>query len=265
MKPQLMISSLLFTAALSLQAAPAHAGVYVEEVHTMSAAGMPAQSRTVKTWIEGDMVRTDDPQSGGVILINTRKNLIQGVHPSDKTWWQLKEQDMAMFGMATVQAYGVKMGPDGKVQVPQNIFQKTGNRKKIGEWDAYEVKVNIEGGQAKGFSSTLWFANVPGYDPVHQRNRVKMWMGNGPEADAFMKQWDALEGVPVLTEMKVTLQGQTLEVRQELKKVAPQKVRPQDLQIPKGFKQVEDPFTQLKRQMPQQGMPGGATPPPLAP
>jgi hypothetical protein len=252
--------------------APVQAGTYIEEVHTVSAGGQ-TNTMTVKTWMEAEMVRIDDPRSGGTVIVDTKRSVIRGIQPSDKTWWQLKDQDLQVFGMATLTAYGIKPGPDGKLVVPPNIFQKTGVKRKVGPWDAYEVRINVEGAGAKGFSSIVWFANVKDYDPLLQRNRLKMWMGNGPESDAFMRQWDEMEGVPVLTEMKLPMGPQTIEMKQELKKVAKQKVRLEDMQVPKSFKQVEDPISQLKRQMPQgmPGMPGAApppggnAPPPLAP
>jgi hypothetical protein len=244
----------------------ARAGTYIEEAHTMVSGGQ-TNIVTVKTWVEGDQVRMDDPRSGGVLLLNTRAGSVVGVHPNDKTWWRLKEGDLKAFGVATLMAYGIRTDQAGKLQVPQNIFQKTGKTKKVGSLVAHEVKVNIESPnpQVKGFKSTLWFADVKGYEPALQRNRIRMLIGEGPEAEAFLKQWDALDGVPVLTEMTLPIGPQTVQMSQEVKKVAEQKTRAEDMQVPQGFKQVEDPFTQMKRQMPQgaPGMPGGQSPPPM--
>src|SRR5438105_2406518 len=97
-----------------LVSSTAWAGTYLEEVSTFATAGQ-SQSVTMKTWVEGDQVRTDDPRSNMTLLINTRKNSIMGVHPQDKTWWKLKDSDVHEFGAQTLIAYGIKKGPDGKM------------------------------------------------------------------------------------------------------------------------------------------------------
>lgn len=257
-------------------ATPAFAGTYLEEQSTISLAGMPPQTATIKTWVEGDKVRSDDPRSNLVTLLDLRKRTIVGVTPSQKTWWKLPDSAIAEFGAATLMAYGIRRGADGKVTVPPNVFQKTGKKKTIKvripagkgndkelDVSVEEVKVNLNLGaanpQLKDFKSNLWVGNVPGYDPAIQRNRTLMFIGNGPEADAFLKQWDSLGGAPLITEQVIPAPQGTVTMTTQLLKVAPMTLRPSDLQIPKTFKQVEDPLTKLKREMPQ-GMPGMPTP-----
>jgi hypothetical protein len=262
---------LLLLPALLLSAAPAHAGVYLEEQSTLGANGQ-SQSETIKTWIDGDMVRTDDPRSKMTLLINTKKSSISGVNPAEKTWWKLRDSDVSDFGAATLMAYGIKKGPDGRLVVPKDIFQKTGAKKTVKVTsdkkevtvEVFEVKVNMTGNdQMKGVQSKMWVGTVPGFDPAFQRSRMKMWIGNGPEADEFLKQYDDLGGVPLITEMQIPAPQAgmgTLTMVQELRKVAPQKLNPKDYDVPKAFKQVEDPFSQLKRQMPKQGSVPAGTP-----
>jgi len=257
--------SVAAVAAISVQTA--HAGTYVEEIHTVSTGGQ-SQAVTVKTWVEGDVVRTDDPRTGQVLLLNTKKNSIMGVDKAAKEWWRMKDEDLKMFGMATLAAYGIKMDPaTGKLTVPEKIFEKTGQSKKVGDWDAYEVKIKTDttGTQAQGGSikSIMWFAKVPGYDPAIPRARMRVFMGEGAEAEAFMKQWDALDGVPVITEMEISMQGQNIAMKQELKKVAPQKLGQDQLTVPKGFKQGKDPIQKMKEAMAKQQGGGGMAPPPM--
>lgn len=262
------IPSILAGAVLALASTAASAGTYIEEVHTMAAQGQ-SQAVTIKTWVEAENIRTDDPRTGTVMLINTRKGSIMGVDKAKKEWWRIKEADMAMFGQSMLMAYGIKPGPDGKLQVPAKIFERTGQKKKVEGWDAYEVKINVDTASMPGFKSVMWFAVVPGYDPVIQRNRMKMFLGNGPESDAFLAQWDTLEGVPVITELTIPAgPNMVMQMNQEVKKVASQKLTPDAMAVPKGFKQGKDPITQMKEEMKKrgQGMPGGmGGGPPAAP
>ncbi|MBI5495232.1 MAG: hypothetical protein HY904_09385 [Deltaproteobacteria bacterium] len=284
----------LLLLSLLLAAPAARAGVYMEETTTVGAGGQN-QSTTAKIWVEGDMVRTDmgspfgmSAQMDMTLIINTRKVSVTGVNKADKTFWKLRDQDVTDFGMATLMAYGIKKGPDGKVQVPARIFEKTGEKKKVKvtaakgpvDVEVEKVKVNVAAGaneQMKGVQSVMWVGQVPGLDPSVQRTRVRMWMGTGAEADEFLKQYDELGGVPVITEMSIPAPPQSgmgqLTTVQQLTKVAPSKLAPKDFDVPKAFRQTEDPFTQLRRQMPQRGAPGapggmpmppsGNTPPPM--
>lgn len=277
--------SALFASALCSLPATALAGTYIEESSAISAGGQN-QSATIRTWVEADMVRTDDPRSGLIMLLNMKKPSVTGVQPSQKTWWQLPPAAVAEFGQSTLIAYGIKRGPDGQVVVPAKLFERTGQKKPLKirvpagggkdkeiEVVAEEVKVNIDlsgmnanpqmQAQMQGFKSVMWVANVPGYDPAIQRNRTLMWIGSGPESDAFVKQWESLGGVPVITEMTLPSPQGMVTMTTTLQKVAPQKMRPEDLSVPKAFTQVEDPLTKMKRDQRGAGGAGGQAPPPM--
>jgi hypothetical protein len=225
-----------------LAAASARAGTYLEEEQRVSGlTGAPPQAMVIRSWYEGDRVKKTLSAADFTFLIDLKTQKVMVVQDAQKSYWEVPPEVYQMMTQASLQAFGVVRNPDGTITVPRNVFQKTEQRRKIGKWDAYEVKVATN--LPNNGKVSIWFAEGVG---LSQKDFVQTLRGamarSTPELERFYDEIAALPGYPVLSTATFDVNGQRVVLTQEVKLAEKRSIPASEFAIPKGYTQVESPL-----------------------
>ena len=214
--------------------ATAQAGAnYLEQtVKTTGVMGQPPTDSTQRIWI-GDsayciqdeangLVTVFDKSSGRLLLIQTQQKRY-----SEMTKEQL--QGMAAMGLKMLE----QMGQGAEIAA---TTRKTGNTAKVGDWNAYEVLVEIGG--PIPMKINVWFSTDVGIDQQVWAELGEVMQANALFADAT-EQLAAFEGYPVRQTVEMSMMGTSISSSTEVTRVASKPFDTTVCAIPDGFVKVE--------------------------
>lgn len=233
-----LVSLLGLALVLSVGAARAEKGHYIEQHQTQSGMmGQPATSSSQKLWIGTDKFRVEDEASKMVTLMLAKQGEFFMINNAEKTYTQLTmEQISQMAEMGLAMLKELSPGAEPTVEV-----RETGEKKRVGEWDARGVVVEM-GGMMAG-EVKLWLADLP----IDMRSWATLTEQSMPGIGAEMaRKMAALKGYPVLQETTLSMMGMTLKTTTEVRVVRPVELDPALFVPPADFTKVEGPM----------GMPG---------
>lgn len=128
----LLVSAFLFSKAL------ASSGVYIEQEIQTKLDGKIESSEQVNVWIAGDFIRIDSSLKPNYTVFDSKRAIMRIIDPKNKVYMEFPfETDMTKSTKA-------------QEQEVLREFKKTGNTKKIGRWDCFEVEVMTELKDPKG-------------------------------------------------------------------------------------------------------------------
>lgn len=234
--------SLCFVAIFLFMAARAQAGTYLEEEQRITGmAGAPAQSIVVKSWFSGDKVKKTMGEAPMAFIIDLKKHSVMVIQDDQQVYWQVPPQMYKQMTQASLQAFGIVQNPDGSYKVPKKIFARTGQKRKIGEWQAYEVKIDTK--LANEGKVSMWFSEGLGLSQSDYIDTLRAAVA-GKEAglESFFSEIKALKGYPVLSSATFVVNGQHLSLTQQVKVAKKQKLSPGFFAIPKGYRLIDSPM-----------------------
>ena len=221
----------------------AFAGTYLKEVQTTGGlTGMPQQSFSLESWYEGNHVKRamvgPDGTTLMVVIMDLKKQEVLLVNPARQSYAVMPAELYQQGTQTMLQAFGVSRNPDGSYIVPKGIFQKTGQKKKIGSWNCYEVKVNAP--VLAGGKMSMWFSTEVGLNQADYVQTLKSQMGADAKAlGPFFDQIGSLAGYPALITTEMELQGQHITSTQELKQVKKMSIADKEFVVPATYAKVD--------------------------
>lgn len=191
---------LLWTAAL-----PAGADTLLTIKSRVEGLKMPGQSPEgqIKVWIAGDRLRRDDGDTSAILRTDQGKLYL--LNHLDKTYSELPlPLDFKKLSVAGEEALKtvVEVTP-------------TSETKKIRDWNTRKVKVALSNAAGLKLDTTMWVSTEI---PAHQaftRMLVSM-TALQPGGVPLARQMERIEGIPVLQETGVTLEGSRFKTVEEL-------------------------------------------------
>jgi len=230
------LRSWLWLALALIFAIPAAAeeGYYLEEEVTRESPGRPSTKEKSQTWMVADKLRKEEARSGSVTIFREDKSLLWVLDVAAKTYFEVTRAEMDAMGRQSV----AMLLPE--TEDPGTWLERTGKTKKVGHWQAYEVRV--EDRPVQGMTLTMWLSeDVPIDREIRDRFGRSMF-GEGNPAAALLKGLRELDGYPVEVLLSVRLGNERIQMRQRLRKVEPRDVESDRFEIPDGYVRVPSPF-----------------------
>lgn len=198
--------TVLFPVLLLLAAAlPAGADTLLTIKSRVEGLKMPGQSPDgqIQVWIAGDRLRRDDGETSAILRMDLSKLYL--LNHGDKTYSELPlPLDFKKLSMAGEEALKTV------VQVTP-----TSEAKKIRDWNTKKVKVVLSNAAGLKLDTTMWVSTeIPAYQ-AYTRMLVSL-TALQPGGVPLARQMEQIEGIPVLQEIDVTVEGSQFKTREEL-------------------------------------------------
>jgi hypothetical protein len=254
----------------------AHAAVYMEEELVVP---NPADlSRSIKqvvhTWSDPKHLKQDVPQLGGTVVIDLEKGQVFGIIDQRHQYWKMPV-DKYRDQLAVIALAGFGVAPDpktGALTVPQGLFVQTTNTATIEGRKAVEWTVTPATGPdgkplLAGVTTSVWVSQDTPFDAQKSVALLRLQLGNPtkPGFEDFFAQWGALGGYPVQLVTTVRTQQAQIITSRTLLTVLEKEAPAGTFAVPKGFALIDDPLTQIQRQIAAQQKPVGIGAPLNAP
>ena len=211
----------------------AEKGFYVEQqTHTPAVMGQPAKDEVAKTWISDTGYRIE---SGNTIMIlRFDTNIIWNIDLEKKSYFETDAEtmkEMANMGKAM-------MGNAG----PSTFeFKKTGNNKKIKNWNCYEVTA-----KNAMMKHTMWLTE----DLPYGKDTYHKFYKNIPEFEELAESIynsEELKGYPVANEMEMNIMGMQIKSSSELISIEEKDIPSGTFNLPTGLEKVDNPMKNMRR------------------
>lgn len=215
----LVVTILLFSACIAFADI-----TIVQNVHTTGIMGQPPQNMTITMYIKGTKARVEGTMGGGSYqIIDLDQKKIWIVNPAKKQVMVVSPEVMDAAGQMMEQA-----GKKAKTDV-----QKTGKSDKVNGYKCEEYTINTVGG-IMDLNSTQCITNDVKSDEFEPFRKYA-------ESYAKMMGNEVPKGVPVRTQAKVSMMGQTFESKAEVQSISRAPIANSQFVVPPDYKVVELP------------------------
>jgi len=225
---KIMIMVILF---FSIGASLAEKGLYVEQkVNTSAVMGQPAKESISKSWMTENKFRVESDEQ--VMIFNFENEKVLNIMPQKKEYFEMSMAEMRQ--MAQMGKAMMKNMAETKMS-----FIKTGNTKKVKDWNCYEVV--SEGGFMK---QVLWVSE----DLPYGKEMFYKFYSKMPEFEELAKSFydaDEIKGYPVLSETEMNMMGMSIKSSSELILIKELDIPANLFDLPTGYKKVENPMGKM--------------------
>lgn len=256
----LSLLAAVLTVVTVLTASPTLAGYYMEhEAVLPNPQTMEPMRATIRSWHEGNRYKRGSPNRGEFVIIDFNKGEVVGVNEEKRTYWRIPSEKYRQVALLSLLAMGVQPTQSGDLKVPDDLFQKTGQKGEIAGRKAYEVKV--AGNLPPGMATTVWVSKDVPVPITKMIGELKMALGD-PQQAGYKKlfaQWAQLEGYPVQSVTTIQTPRGRVVTSETLVVYRDQDIPASTFEVPKGYALTVDPITQAEEAMmkAQQGSPAG--------
>ena len=227
--------------------------MYEMLITTQGPRGMSIESMS-KVFLKGDKVRTEtttkSPMTGEITSISiTRldKEVIWNLDTENKEYTELNLADLKK-KMEQVSA------DTEKNVVPEIEVKKTGEKKKILNYDCEKVVLSMKASSDQGsvnFTQTMWVTkDVPRYKELERFQKKVSELGLQPSSsmlpiskkvlEEFKKKSESIKGFPLEMEMDMSMGTEEMpfsfKIHSEVSKIDAKPINAKVFEIPKGYK-----------------------------
>ncbi len=213
--------------------------------------------QTIHSWRDGKKFKRENPIRNETVIVDLDKQEVIGINSSTKSYWKMPSAKYQQLALISLVVMGVTATPDGKLNVPDPLFEKTGQTALVEGRKAYEVKVL--GTMPNGVATSVWLSeevDLPIADLVEQL-RISLGGPTNPQLEPLFAQWGALKGYPVQNITTIRTQQGEVMTSETLISYKKEKLPASTFEVPKGFALVVDPITQLEQQQARAQGPAG--------
>jgi len=224
----------------------AQEGYILEEETTMPPVfGMSGKMSITKTWITKDKMKRNEGAKNQTTILRSDIGKIWLIDHSDTTYTELSREMFQGLAMMGLMMFGVTVDSvTGDPIIPDTLFQKTGRRRNIDDWDCFEVVVtrgkNVFG---NGIIEpvVMWVSGDTGIEKDLYGRLMRQLMGGlGKKYDSLFRQINQLGGYPVLVETK----AMGFKMVQKLKSAEKCFLEESIFLLPEGYKKKEGLFVE---------------------
>ncbi len=223
MKRRLLVIMTIAIFALSFNALADYK--IVQKVHTDGMMGQPAKEQTNTIYMSGDWVRQET--EGMIFLFDAGKGDMYFLNEAKKEYSIVNFEKLKPLLQSS-------MGMLGEMKTD---VKKTGNTKKVGEWNTEEWKLTLS---SKMFTMDLNLYNTTAikFPDTYKKFNQKYADLMGPMGD-MMKKMAQVEGFTVLTEGTISVMGTSAGMSTKLIEMKEGPLPKSMFQIPDGYEEVE--------------------------
>lgn len=218
--------------------------VYIEEMLTAPPApGQPAFNGIIRSYIAGKKLKKVSPGGNEEIIYRGDLKKVYILNPMRKVYIEMPMDQMRTITEKSLNMYVPTK--DGVPQIPDELYVKTGNTKKIGQWNAYEVEVKA--GQVMPdtqTTTTMWISKETGFDHNFFVSLFKLTMGDevSPHLKKLFEKMTNIDGYPVQTVTTTSYMNQNYTTSITVLKIERKKAFEDSVfEIPEGYSKVEAP------------------------
>ncbi len=241
-------SILFLTMILLLLASSAFAqrlpDVYIEEELKIESPSQAfSQGFMLKSWVSGRKLKQDNPTANQVMIFRADTGKVYMINPIRRMY---QEVPISEIRQMTEQGLAVYIEvKDGKIQIPETLYKKTGKTKKIGKWNCYEMEMLAQQtGPGMDTKTTMWVTKDTGFSHDFLVRIFKISMGDqvSPELQKLFDKMTAVDGYPVQTITVSNVQGQKVISTKTLVKIEQiEDIDSTIFDVPAGFTKVVQP------------------------
>lgn len=247
----LKYTNLLFLAAIfsffHLTIAFANESGYLIEEMVITSSPFTNQTDTTQNriWVSEEKFRRVQGGIDEITIGRIDKGLFWIVNQKDSTYSEIDLESMRKLGIMTVAMMGPPIGDDGNLKVPKDLYIRTGEKKKIGEWNAEKIELNAKYANTSFIGSfAMWITKDIDAPLTLYSDMMRNVFGdpNG-SAGEILKMWSELGGYPVLIEYQA-MGAVTSTLTTKIEKA---EIPDEYFTLPAGLTEVSNPFfDQLK-------------------
>ncbi len=230
----------------------AHADVYMKyrshtEAFEVMGRVQPAEETIREVWIGKDRARLDEGEQS--TLLDMKTNVLTILDHVEKTYTVVQQGDLLGSMQASMEAAMAEEGQTEEGRKAMEMFRgmtegmmgsfkmsvtETGEKKKIGNWNATKYVVNTTMGVGSS-RSEVWATQEIDVDTEIYRTLARMFMAEGSAMGDAFKEMEKIRGVHVLTVSTSDVMGAKVKNTEELLEVK-QKAAPADhYTVPSGY------------------------------
>jgi hypothetical protein len=208
-------------------------GVYMEHKNKVSGiTGMPDNDTISKSWFTDNKMRVENDEQTIIFRLDKKKVWI--LMSANK-----KYMEMSLEQMEQMAKMGAAMGQ--KEEDLDFKFKKTGAKKKIKNWDCYEVTT-----KSPMMTQKIWLTEDLPFD----KNDFYKLFKNMPQfkkhAESFFNSKE-IKGFPVFDETEMDKMGMKIKSIRELITIRKEKMSAGLFELPKDYEKMEQPMNQMQR------------------
>jgi uncharacterized protein DUF4412 len=198
----------------------------VQKIQTSPMMGQPAKNLQMTMYIKGQKARIE-LEAGNYQILDLKQNKMFIVDPSKKTVMVVNPNMMQQAGKMMTQMNGGKE--------PNTDIQKTGKSDTVNGFKCDEYSVNTSGGMLNMTSLQCISKDIDTaeFEPFRQYAEGFIKVGGSKTTE--------LKGLPVRSQSKISMMGQTMESKGELLSVSTSAVADTMFTVPPDFKMMEMP------------------------
>jgi len=206
--------------------------IYLEQ--NIETSGMEMEqplNAPTKSWISENKVRIEQP--GQVMLLLFDEKKVKTLMTKEKQYVVMSFEEMDKI----LNLSNMLMQATNQKEI---IFKKTGEEKKINKWIAYQVKSETETG-----SLEIWLSESVKMDRTAMIQMYQKMPGMSALVSSMEKSME-FPGFPVLTNVEMEMMGMEIKTSIELIKAEKRDFSDELFEIPKGYKEIDNPLKMLE-------------------
>lgn len=241
----LMLACIAFFITICIAA---DSGYYIEEqAITDSPFTGKIDTTYNQIWVSGDKFRRNQGGLDEITIGRLDKGLFWIINLKDSTYSEVDLTSMRQLAVMSIYMMGAQMDKDGELSVPDDLYVRTGEKRKVGSWQAERISLNTQYANT-GFIEefSMWITKDLDAPANLYANMMRNIFGDptGP-AKKLLKMWSDFEGYPVLIEIKTMgIDNKIMTIKVEKTEVPSDHFR-----LPKGLTEIANPFLEQLKNM----------------
>lgn len=215
-------------------------GYYIESmVKSGGVMGQPPSEQLTKMYMtptKMKMVTGDD----GEMVFDAGAKMMTIISHSKKEYYVVAEKDfqaMMEMGMAMMEGMMGDAAP---------VVEKTGEKKKIGEWDCEKVVMTLSGQMS--MTQEMWVTTDAGID-MNAYLEMSDLLGQGGILKKFQDEMQKIEGYPIMTKTTMNIMGQNVETESTVQTIKKETFAATTFTAPEGYTKKEGDMMQAMQAM----------------
>lgn len=218
--------------------------LYIEQAMQMT--GVPGQgpmTMNQKMWVSGNKMKME--MSGGQMMAGMGKVIMRG---DQQKVYMINDAQRTYMEMPLSQMTGMAMPMMQQMQVD---VQKTGQKRKIGQWDCEQYIITATGGTEQmplKMKLDLWVTDQVKYDEA-AKQQMQEAVNKNPMMKPLMDKMKDIDGLPIEQTIEMNMMGNVMTTKMNVTTVRQAPIPASTFELPAGY---------TKQAMPQMPAGGGA-------
>lgn len=237
----MILAALVLTFGLLAPTAQAGTdGFYIESlVKSGGVMGQPPSEQLSKMYMTPTKMKMTTGE-GSEMIFDAGSKMLTIISHAKKEYYVVAEKDFqAMMDMGMAMMEGMMGDAAPKVE-------KTGEKKKIGEWNCEKVIMTLSGQMA--MTQEMWITKEAGIDMDDYMEMTEL-LGQAGMLKKFADEMKKIEGYPIMTKTTMSIMGQNVESESLVKVIKEETFAASTFAAPEGYTKKEGDMMEAMQAM----------------